>query len=93
MVLNTKADLISRVANGGFIFCPLPCQFFLPSQKKKKCIWKNARPIENLLSRKGRGRKEPKRAKEKQERSRSKRGRRGQAAPFIVGQAYLALAR
>jgi hypothetical protein len=36
------------------------------------------------------GREEPKRAREKQE---NKRGRRGQAAPFIVGQAYLAVAR
>jgi hypothetical protein len=27
------------------------------------------------------------------EQERSKRGRRGQAAPFIVGQAYLAIAR
>jgi hypothetical protein len=30
---------------------------------------------------------------EARERSRSKRERRGQAAPFIVGQAYLAVAR
>jgi hypothetical protein len=39
------------------------------------------------------GREEPKRAREKQEGSKNKRGRRGQAAPFIVGQAYLAVAR
>ena len=38
---------------------------------------------------KGRGKEVPKRAREKQE----KRARRGQAAPFIVGQAYLAVAR
>jgi hypothetical protein len=38
----------------------------------------------------GKGREEPKRTREKQE---NKRERRGQAAPFIVGQAYLALAR
>jgi hypothetical protein len=37
---------------------------------------------------KGRGR-----AREKQEGSRSKEGRRGQAAPFIVAQVYLAVAR
>jgi hypothetical protein len=41
----------------------------------------------------GEGGEEPKRAKEKQAGSKSKRGRRGQAAPFIVGQAYLAIAR
>jgi hypothetical protein len=34
-----------------------------------------------------------KRARKPEERGRSKRGRRGQAAPFIVGQAYLAVAR
>lgn len=34
-----------------------------------------------------------KREREKQAGSRSKRGRRGQAAPFTVGQAYLAVAR
>jgi hypothetical protein len=39
------------------------------------------------------GREEPKRAREKQEGSKSKRERRGQTAPFIVGQAYLAVAR
>jgi hypothetical protein len=43
--------------------------------------------------RKGEGREEPKRARKKQESKRDKRGRRGQAAPFIVGQAYLAVAR
>jgi hypothetical protein len=36
------------------------------------------------------GREEPKRAREKLE---SKRGRRGQAAPFIVGQVYLTVGR
>jgi hypothetical protein len=39
------------------------------------------------------GREEPKRAREKQAGGRSKRERRGQAAPFIAGQAYLAVAR
>jgi hypothetical protein len=39
------------------------------------------------------GKKKPKRAREKKAGSMSKRGRRGQAAPFIVGQAYLAVAR
>ena len=39
------------------------------------------------------GRKEPKRAGGKQEQAKGKRGRRGQAAPFIVGQAYLVVAR
>jgi hypothetical protein len=39
------------------------------------------------------GREEPKRAREKQEGSKSKRGRRGQAAPLIVGKACLAVAR
>ena len=39
------------------------------------------------------GREESKRAREEQVGSKSKRGRRGQAAPFIVGQAYLAVAR
>ena len=33
------------------------------------------------------------RGQETRERSRSKRERRGQIAPFIVGQAYLAVAR
>lgn len=33
------------------------------------------------------------REQEARERSRSKRGRRGQAAPFIVGHAYLTVAR
>jgi hypothetical protein len=35
-------------------------------------------------------REDPKREREKQE---NKRGRRGQTVPFIVGQAYLAVAR
>ena len=39
------------------------------------------------------GRKELKMEREKQEGSKSKRGRMGQAALFIVGQAYLAVAR
>ena len=43
-------------------------------------------------------REEPKRAREKQTGNKSKRGKgkseeRGQASPFIVGQAYLAVAR
>jgi hypothetical protein len=33
------------------------------------------------------------RTREKQAGSRSKTGRKGQAAPFIVGQAYMAVAR
>ena len=45
------------------------------------------------------GREEPKKAREKQEIKRTKEAREnknermGQAAPFIVGQAYLAIAR
>jgi hypothetical protein len=37
--------------------------------------------------------REGERAKEKQKGSKSKRVRRGHEAPFIVGQAYLAVAR
>jgi hypothetical protein len=39
------------------------------------------------------GREEPKGARKKQVGSKSKRGRKGQAAAFIVGQAYMAVAR
>jgi hypothetical protein len=43
--------------------------------------------------REGKGEREkPKRARENQVRNKSKRVRRGQAAPFMVGQAYLAIA-
>ena len=42
---------------------------------------------------KGMGERRGERGQEARERSRSKRERRGQAAPFIVGQAYLAVAR
>jgi hypothetical protein len=44
---------------------------------------------------KGGGRREPKWAREKQKsrKQESKKRRRGQATPFIVGQAYLAVAR
>jgi hypothetical protein len=41
----------------------------------------------------GGGMEEPKRAREKQVGSRSKSERRRQAAPFIVAQAYLTVAR
>jgi hypothetical protein len=39
------------------------------------------------------GREEPKKAREEQVGRKSKRGRRGQVSPFIVGQAYMAIAR
>jgi hypothetical protein len=41
----------------------------------------------------GWGERRSKRAREPEERGKSKRERRGQAAPFIVGQAYLTVAR
>ena len=46
-----------------------------------------------MTTRREGGREEPRRTTEKQVRSRSKRERRGQTAPFIVGQAYQAVAR
>ena len=45
------------------------------------------------MGREGNGKGESKSKGEKQEGSKSKRGRRGQAAPIKVDQAYLAVAR